>query len=65
MNEEQQKIMTDAGHFALGWIIAKHGTDSAGAYFLANALKKCGSESHYVDAVLKDYENKTAFRRAD
>ncbi len=40
--------LMDATHLALGVIIAKEGADSAAGYFLASALKECGSDSSYV-----------------
>lgn len=53
MTEEQGKRLMDAAHFALGWIIAKDGLGCDAAYFLASALKECGSESTYVSEIVK------------
>lgn len=53
--ENKVARLSDAAHLALGWMVAKEGLDNSAVYFLALALKESGSDSRYINEILKRY----------
>lgn len=43
----------DAGHLVLGTLMAIRGTEDPSVYFLARALRECGSDSSYIDDIIR------------